>query len=100
MKQRHLPVPVDPVDATAAQFRHVFVNEYGASHHAYQWAGVMDADLFSRFAAEGILNPATGRAYAEGVLAYGAERDPSDLIRGFLGRDVTVQAMLERDGVT
>jgi hypothetical protein len=28
----------------------------------------MDADLFTRFAAEGVLNPATGRDYAEKVL--------------------------------
>jgi Zn-dependent oligopeptidase len=59
----------------------------------------MEADLFTRFAAEGILNPATGRDYAERVLAPGAERDPSNLIRDFLGRDVTVQALLVRDGV-
>jgi oligopeptidase A len=99
VKQRHLPVLVDPADATAAQFHHVFAGEYGASHYAYQWAGVMDADLFTRFAAEGILNLATGRDYAEHVLAPGAERDPSDLIRDFLGRDVTVRAVLVRDGV-
>ena len=99
VKQRHLPVPVDPADATAAHFHHIFAGGYGASHYAYQWAGVMEADLFTRFAAEGILNPATGRCYAERVLAPGAERDPSDLIRDFLGRDVTVQALLVRDGV-
>ena len=99
VKQRHLPVPVHPADATAAQFHHIFAGEYGASHYAYQWAGVMDADLFTRFAAEGILNPATGSDYAERVLAPGAERDPSDLIRDFLGRDVTVRALLIRDGV-
>jgi Zn-dependent oligopeptidase len=96
VKQRHLPVPVDPADATAAHFHHIFAGEYGASHYAYQWAGVMDADLFTRFAAEG---PATGRDYAERVLAPGAERDPADLIRDFLGRDVTVRALLVRDGV-
>ncbi|HEX2307076.1 MAG TPA: M3 family metallopeptidase [Jatrophihabitantaceae bacterium] len=99
VKQRHLPVPVDPADATATQFHHIFAGEYGASHYAYQWAGVMDADLFTRFAAEGILNPATGRDYAERVLAPGAERDPADLIRDFLGRDVTMRALLDRDGV-
>jgi hypothetical protein len=74
VKQRHLPVPVDSADATAAHFHHIFAGGYGASHYAYQWAGVMEADLFTRFAAAGILNPATGRDYAERVLAPGAER--------------------------
>jgi Zn-dependent oligopeptidase len=99
VKQRHLPVPVHPADATAAHFRHIFAGHYGAGHYAYQWAGVMDADLFTRFAAEGALNPATGRDYAEKVLSAGAERDPADLIRDFLGRDMALDALLARDGV-
>src|SRR6266498_3430938 len=94
VKQRHLPVPVDPADATAAQFHHIFAGHYGAGHYAYQWASVMDADLFTRFTAEGILNPATGRDYAQKVLSAGAERDPADLIRGFLGRDLNLHAVL------
>lgn len=98
-KQRLLPVPVHPADASPAQMPHIFAGEYAAGLYAYQWAGVMDADLFSRFAAEGILNPATGRDYAEKVLAPGAERDPADLIRDFLGRDLSIDALLDRDGV-
>ncbi len=99
VKRRHLPVPVDPADATAAHFHHVFASNYGAGHYAYQWAGVLDANLFARFAAEGVLNPATGRDYAEKVLSAGAERDPADLIRDFLGHDVRLDAALIRDGV-
>ena len=99
VKLRYLPVPVDPADATAAQFHHIFAGNYGAGHYAYQWAGVLDANLFARFAAEGVLNPATGRDYAEKVLSAGAERDPADLIRDFLGHDVRLDAALVRDGV-
>jgi Zn-dependent oligopeptidase len=99
VKQRHLPVPIDPADATAAQFHHIFTGDYGAGHYAYRWAGVLAADLFTRFAAEGILNPATGRDYAEKVLSAGAERDPADLIREFLGRDIDEAAGLAHDGV-
>jgi oligopeptidase A len=99
VKQRHLPVPMDPDDATAAHFAHIFGGGYAASHYTYQWAGVLDADLFSRFAAEGTLNPDTGRDYVEKVLAPGAERDPADMVRDFLGRDVSIDAMLARDNV-
>jgi oligopeptidase A len=100
VKQRHLSVAVDPADATPAQFHHIFAGTYGAGHYAYQWAGVMDANLFARFAAEGPLNPATGRDYADKVLAAGAERDPADLIRDFLGHDIDLRIALVRDGVT
>jgi oligopeptidase A len=99
VKQRYLPVPVDPADATAAHFDHIFAGGYGAGHYAYQWAGVLDADLFTRFAAEGVLNPATGRDYADTVLSAGAERDPADLVRDFLGREISLDALLARDGV-
>jgi Zn-dependent oligopeptidase len=99
VKPRHLPVPVDPADATAAQFHHIFTGGYGGGHYAYQWAGVLDANLFARFAAEGVLNPATGRDYAEKVLSPGAERDPAELVRDFLGHGVVVAAALTRDGV-
>ena len=99
VKQRYLPVPIDPRDATAAQFFHIFTAEYGAGHYAYQWAGVLAEDLFTRFAAEGLRNPETGRDYAQKVLAPGAERDPAESIRDFLGRDVSMHALLARDGV-
>jgi Zn-dependent oligopeptidase len=33
------------------------------------------------------------------VLSAGAERDPADLVRDFLGRDLTLDALLTRDGV-
>jgi Zn-dependent oligopeptidase len=99
VKQALLPVPVDPADASPAQIAHIFAGEYAAGLYAYQWAGVMDANLFGRFAAEGLLNPAVGRDYAEKVLAPGAERDPADLIRDFLGRDLAIEALLDRDGV-
>lgn len=99
VKQRHLPVPVDPADATPAHLQIAMTNQYAAGYYVYQWAGVLTADLFTRFAAEGTLNPRTGRDYATKVLAPGAERDPNDLIRDFLGRDLRLDAALVRDGI-
>ncbi|WP_436530934.1 M3 family metallopeptidase [Actinoplanes sp. HUAS TT8] len=98
-KQRLLPVPVDPADESPAQILHTFAGSYGARLYTYQWAGVLDAALFGRFEAEGLLNPATGRDYARTVLAPGAERDPAGMVRDFLGHDLSVDALLERDGV-
>jgi oligopeptidase A len=100
VKQRYLPVPVEPDDATIAHFFHIFGSDYEAAHYAYQWAAALDAELFTRFAADGVLNPATGRDYAERVLAPAGEREPADLIRDFLGRDISLDAMLARDGIS
>jgi Zn-dependent oligopeptidase len=99
VKQRYLPVPVHPDDRTVAQFHHIFSAGYAAGHYAYQWAAVMDADLFTRFSTAGILDLGTGREYADRVLAPGNERPPAQLLREFLGRDVTLDAMLRRDGI-
>jgi oligopeptidase A len=92
-------VPVHPDDCFAASFRHVFAHGYGGSHYAYRWAEVIGADLFSRFAADGILNPATGRDYAKKVLSRGNEQHPADLVRDFLGRDVSLDSLLRCDGI-
>jgi oligopeptidase A len=99
VKQRHLPVPLDPADATATEYGHVFGGHYGAGHYAYSWAGVLAASLFTRFAAEGLLNPVTGRDYATRVLAPGAERDPAAMVRDFLGHAPSLAALLARDGI-
>jgi hypothetical protein len=47
VEQRHLPVPVEPADATAAHFHHIFAG--ATARHAPTSGGVMDADLFTRF---------------------------------------------------
>jgi len=59
----------------------------------------VDANLFARFTVEGVLNPTTGPDYAEKVLSAGAERDPANLIRDFLGHDIDPRMALIRDGV-
>ncbi len=80
-------------------FSHIFAGGYGAGYYSYKWAESIEADLYSRFAKEGPINPKTGKDYKKTILSQGDQHDPHELIKNFLGRDYSQAAMFERDGL-
>jgi thimet oligopeptidase len=73
---------------------------YSAIYYTYRWSQAIAEDLFSRFEKEGLRNPQTARDYRRLVLEPGGTKPAAQLVRDFLGRDVTLdayRALMEKD---
>ena len=76
------------------------LNGYSAMYYTYRWSKVIADDLFTRFEKEGLRNPKTAMEYRKDVLEPGATVPAGDLLKAFLGRDVTLdayKATMEKD---
>ena len=89
-KEINLFTSSDPTTHVQASFGHL--REYASRYYGYLWSRVFAADLFEKIKRRGLLNPEIGTLYRKKVLAHGGGRDPSELLRDFLGRDPSQRA--------
>ena len=73
-----------------ASFGHL--EGYSALYYTYMWSLVIAKDLFSQFASDDLLAPATAGRYRESILAAGGSAPAADLVRRFLGRPFGFEA--------
>lgn len=92
-------MPVIEETGITPQFGHIMSGGYAAGYYSYKWAEVLDADAFSRFKEEGIMNMKVAQSFRDNILSKGDSEHPMELYIRFRGRKPQIEPLLERDGL-
>ena len=74
-------------------FAHI-AGAYGAGYYGYLWSQVVASDMRTAFGTDR-LDPKVGLRYRNDVLAQGGQKPPQQLVKDFLGRDMSTQAFFD-----
>ncbi len=91
MQKKYSPYPREKNTYVYAGFGHL--EGYSSLYYTYMWSLALSEDLFLRFRTEGIMNPDTAADYRQKVLEPGGAVDAMEMVRNFLGREHTFDAL-------
>ena len=77
-----------------ANFGHL--NGYSAIYYTYQWSLAIATDMFTRFEDQGLRNVEVAGAYRDIVLGGGGTRPAAEMVKEFLGRDISFKPYADR----
>lgn len=83
-----------------AQFSHIFGSDnYSAGYYSYLWADTLTADAYGAFTeGKGPYDKAVAERLRKNVFSVGDTIDPAEGYRGFRGRDVDTNALMQKRG--
>lgn len=81
------------------QFSHIMSGGYAAGYYSYKWAEMLDADAFSLFKEQGIMNMKVAQSFRDNILSRGDTEAPMELYIRFRGHKPQIEPLLERDGI-
>lgn len=83
----------------STSFSHIFAGGYAAGYYGYKWAEMLEADAFSLFKEEGVMNKKVAEKYMKTILSQGGSKPAMEMFKEFRGRGPKVDALLIRDGL-
>ncbi|MCQ2348530.1 MAG: M3 family metallopeptidase [Paludibacteraceae bacterium] len=104
MEQVRVMPNVDNTQMVTA-FTHIFSGGYAAGYYSYKWSELLDADAFAQFQLAqktngSIFDKETADRFRENILERGGTEEPMVLYRRFRGGEPTIDALLQRDGLS
>lgn len=100
LEKNGVAVEAVPPRYRSTYFAHVFAGGYSAGYYAYMWSEVLAADAFKHMGNNGGLSLENGQAFRKEILSKGSSKDPMQQYIDWRGQEPTVEALLERRGLT
>ncbi|WP_448099501.1 M3 family metallopeptidase [Polluticoccus soli] len=83
----------------SSYFQHIWGNGYCAGYYAYQWAEMLDNDVFEWFLENGGITRENGQQYREKILAKGNTEDYHTMFYDLTGHAPNIEPMLKHRGL-
>lgn len=87
-----------PNNHREASFGHM-MGGYDAKYYSYLWSEVMEADMFTQFEKNGLLDEQTGLSFKKNILESGNVIPIDQAIETFLGRELNDKAFRKKLGL-